>query len=387
MWELFALLYQPIYPEVFNVVEEEKKYSPSITQLYHEGSRVSRPLVVTADLESKMPFLLKALGLPLDENVKENSKFIRIINESDPTGEQAIYTPWLVKQYVAKQIRLPEDSYKVKPRLEFFHTHKNRGGWTGSKDINQYNYHSLRETVDEMQNTGDLRSKEEKNKGLGIVHMVGVDVLYNQDGWQVLKITSPEAAVAYASGTEWCTEHKENAVYYTRLGPLYVLIHGDEKYQFHFEDEQFMDKSDSPLYIDKFLEMRPVLEKVFTPLQTAKLKISMEFVGDASDDEDYTPDEKQAIADSQDVLLCYRYAESTQDRDKGIAAVLATSSKYALMYAQHVLHGPFPEAEKQLAKKAETASDMHDMCYMASDFQQGKKRFLSVDTIRWIMLE
>lgn len=53
---------------------------------------------------------------------------------------------------------------------------------------------------------------------------------------------------------------------YTKDGPLYILINksnNDEKYQFHFESTQFMDKDDYTINILKFLLEYPNLFEFF----------------------------------------------------------------------------------------------------------------------------
>ena len=50
--------------------------------------------------------------------------------------------------------------------------------------------------------------------------------------------------------TQWCTAADGNNQfnYYNSQGPLYININkaDNEKYQFHFESDQFMDETDTP---------------------------------------------------------------------------------------------------------------------------------------------
>ena len=77
-----------------------------------------------------------------------------------------------------------------------------------------------------------------------------------------------EAAKYYGKNTRWCTAAENNNYFdqYNKDGPLYILINKkvpDEKYQFHFQTEQYMDSRDSAinaLMYDKFPEK--VLDKL-----------------------------------------------------------------------------------------------------------------------------
>lgn len=53
---------------------------------------------------------------------------------------------------------------------------------------------------------------------------------------------------------------------YNKKGPLYILINKNDpldKYQFHFESQQFMDKNDTMIDINKFIKDNPNLKNYF----------------------------------------------------------------------------------------------------------------------------
>lgn len=73
--------------------------------------------------------------------------------------------------------------------------------------------------------------------------------IYEDDIWKVVIPKSYEASCYWGQGTEWCTATRETDEwykYYSKQGPLFININkqNGEKYQFHFESEQFMDKDD-----------------------------------------------------------------------------------------------------------------------------------------------
>ena len=68
--------------------------------------------------------------------------------------------------------------------------------------------------------------------------------------WEVWIPKTYAASCKLGQGTSWCTATTESDHYYnyyTNQGPLYILINKadpEEKYQFHFESESFMDADD-----------------------------------------------------------------------------------------------------------------------------------------------
>ena len=87
-------------------------------------------------------------------------------------------------------------------------------------------------------------AKDDKYASLRIGEVDGFTVYKIPQGLKNLK----QASCDLGSGTEWCTAHS-GATYFEQYideGPLYIFDNGKgEKYQFHFESEQFMDKNDN----------------------------------------------------------------------------------------------------------------------------------------------
>ena len=73
--------------------------------------------------------------------------------------------------------------------------------------------------------------------------------IYEDDIWKVLIPKTYEASCYWGQGTEWCTATRSTDSWYNQYsqqGPLFININKQtgDKYQFHFESEQFMDKDD-----------------------------------------------------------------------------------------------------------------------------------------------
>jgi hypothetical protein len=152
----------------------------------------------------------------------------------------------------------PEDIYKYE---QYFNVFKRRKKEYPTSDINQI------KTSQQIQNfiktSTDLASQEEENpsaqkgvsktekfKDLKIGDYNGFSVYMIPKGRKDLYPTSCELG----SGTEWCTATGNTSSYfeeYIESGPLFIFIDNSDsknKYQVSFEEEQFMDRYDAPMY-------------------------------------------------------------------------------------------------------------------------------------------
>jgi hypothetical protein len=173
----------------------------------------------------------------------------------DAVGNKSAYATWLVKK-VADGLIKGEDIYKYKDYFMVFDRQKRK---YPKQDINQYKTQQdldtfvktsidLKKTEEEDPSQQKGVSKEDKYKQFYIGSVEGFNVYKIPENRQDLYGTSCELG----SGTQWCTATgKTRAHYdtYTKQGPLYIFIKpgSDEKYQFHYESKQFMDKNDRPV--------------------------------------------------------------------------------------------------------------------------------------------
>jgi hypothetical protein len=184
----------------------------------------------------------------VDSGKISQNDFDEIINVTPKTA----YITWLAKK-VADQIIKAEDIYKYKKYFSIFDRRKKEYPFT---DINQYKTPddlsqfanksveiSNKESEDPSQQKGISKANKYKEFYIGSVN--GFDVYKLPKGRKDLYGTSCELG----SGTEWCTAtgntrgHLDN---YISHGPLFVFIKpgSNEKYQFHYESQSFMDKND-----------------------------------------------------------------------------------------------------------------------------------------------
>jgi hypothetical protein len=170
----------------------------------------------------------------------------------DATGGKGAYATWMTKK-VADKVLKGEDIYKWKDYFQMFNRRKKD---FKSPDINSYKTQSdigefIKKAI-ELKNQEDKDptkkkgvSKTDKFSDLKIGEVDGFDVYEIPKGRKDLYNTSCELG----SGTEWCTATGNTSIYFKQYideGPLYIFMKpgSDEKYQFHFESGQFMDKND-----------------------------------------------------------------------------------------------------------------------------------------------
>ena len=189
------------------------------------------------------------------------------------------YVQWIIKNYLApKTERQPgdngydnevkksketfmEDLYKVTDDLKKFERFKSK--IKGEKDINKMSPDQLYDAVKDFDLTLATTTKAERKSAP--VHP-GAKLMYDGDNWRVIEIkdkgaVGKEAACFYGGNnqeTRWCTSAPGASWFerYISKGPLYVIFNPNDtdvspttglpknRYQFHFPDNQFMDKDD-----------------------------------------------------------------------------------------------------------------------------------------------
>ena len=181
-----------------------------------------------------------------------DSEFVEII---DSTGGKSAYATWLTKMVVSKIIQ-PEDLYKYNSYFKIFDRRKREypfqdiNQYKTSQDISQFILKSVeianKEKSDPSQQKGVARSDKYQEFYMGSVD--GFDVYELPKGREDLYGASCELG----SGTEWCTATGKTRRHFDRYiskGPLFIFIKpgSNEKYQFSYETNSFMDKDDSSI--------------------------------------------------------------------------------------------------------------------------------------------
>ena len=165
------------------------------------------------------------------------------VEKSEKMGK---FGKWLLSLYLNRKLKI-EDLYKAKEYLSYFIKYYNV---LQVKDINKYkSLIDLYNVISQyMGNDNIATSKSDKVRKI----KEGAEKVYEDSRWLVIVPHTKEASCYYGKNTQWCTaaEHGYNQFdYYNDQGPLYINIDkvNNEKYQFHFETDSFMDETDSAI--------------------------------------------------------------------------------------------------------------------------------------------
>jgi hypothetical protein len=179
----------------------------------------------------------------LQKQFKLTPEQIELCIAADPSPNQTDYTAWIAKQLAKGQIRLPEDTEKMKEQLGMFQKFKKSPAFTFNKDIQQYDTVKLFETLEQATAAGMGSKKEEKREKV----RQGAEIVVKNGDVTIYKVTEPAAAIELGGGTNWCTAAPGNSMasHYLKDGPLYIFFDaGSAVAQLHPESNQFMNRAD-----------------------------------------------------------------------------------------------------------------------------------------------
>jgi hypothetical protein len=150
----------------------------------------------------------------------------------DPSGNHK-YLMWMIKTYLNEESTAP---FEITSLIKRFHNHVDRlrpqlisdmGFYSNApivkspKDINSYNnLASLERVMDEMDTIQTRKQMEVEAKA-------GVDKLYEDNRWLLVKPNTYEGSCYYGSSTKWCTASKEAPHHfqdYSKEGNLFYII-------------------------------------------------------------------------------------------------------------------------------------------------------------------
>ena len=196
----------------------------------------------------------------------------------DPTPTKK-YSTWIVQSYLKRNQKL-EDISKLKTSLGIFdQVAKSR---RIDPDINHYkSFNDLFIAIEPFL-VGDREVSGKKDRKANKVETKGrlwdiddpmrkqADVLYDGDDYMILVPNTAEAAAYFGKNTNWCTTSGEFE-YYNDKGNLIIILRRKDgkRWQFHFEEDQFMDTSDEEIDVMKYWDENP---KVYSVLNSLLIK-------------------------------------------------------------------------------------------------------------------
>jgi len=246
--------------------------------------------MITKINEFKIYFINEASYDQLKSQFVDSNKLsLDVFEDIKKNIFKSAYGTWIIKM-ILNQIILPEDVYKYKEYFDIFDRNKNK--YT-KKDINQYKTsNDLKEFLSKTLEIKELNEKDSSTiKGLNKEDKYSSFKIGSTDGFNVYMLPKDKeenynVSCDLGSGTEWCTSTGNTNKYYDdyiKKGPLFISIKGNEKYQFSFEDNMFMDKNDNDIFDDDDeLKNKPYIYNIFKLIQNKypnyKIPIQLTFI-------------------------------------------------------------------------------------------------------------
>ena len=191
---------------------------------------------------------------------------------SNDTGVKRIgkYAKLLINLYRKKGLKI-EDLPRAKEYLEYVYKHN------VALDVNKIK--SLTDLYDVVKN---YYTRDTKDLGsiISALNEKEYKELFRGRKFTIFTPFTERASCTLGVNTEWCTtwgpeslnpKHKDRGSLFNRYhtqGPLYILISDsdvNDKYQFHFESKQYMDRDDKRMDVTEFLNENHDIKNFFFP--------------------------------------------------------------------------------------------------------------------------
>ena len=183
-------------------------------------------------------------------------------NILDAAQKDSAFATWLTARVAgtkkAKPIIKKEDIAKYKKYLDIFKRNKRE---YPLKDINMIKDQNALD--DFIKKSREIQAKEEgdisQQKGVSKSEKYAKLKLGEVDGYEIFKFPKGSkdlygASCELGAGTDWCTATGNTDTWfldYISKGDIYVIINKSnpkDKYQFHYESDQFMDPDDIDIF-------------------------------------------------------------------------------------------------------------------------------------------
>jgi len=209
---------------------------------------------------------------------------IKAIAALDPTPNKEL-TFWLTMNYANERIARWEDiASRAVPALLKFKALLRKPNLTpplSVRDMNQIKGLSALEDITEqyeekeaISNRVQTSAEEQKFYDDG-----AAELFYNDAQIKVVIPRTVAASQFFGRGTRWCTaaENDNRFAEYNSKGPLYIVIfkRTNEKYQFQWESNQFMNARDEGINPNELAEKYPILWKIFKPVAVKNKSLAL----------------------------------------------------------------------------------------------------------------
>ena len=242
------------------------EYDRSVTERNYSDKIYAR-----ASKDQFLPTEIKSRLKDKDQTVQ---RILQYIENKDPTVHNS-YVEWLTRLYINDKIRLEDintdllrvyDAAKKQKRVprEYSDIGKIKSAADFVKILEQLDLEKILLQIGDnslylrMNNYFRFkeidRSDDQVDKG-------DYKILLDNSVVRIITPFDERAAIYFGQDTRWCTarDDEDNRFnYYNSKGKLYILIpkqpkYMGEKYQLHFESDQFMDENDDPVELSFIL--------------------------------------------------------------------------------------------------------------------------------------
>lgn len=309
----------------------------------------------------------KYLFFPKAQSVPERFEAVKNLNNhlQFPFGEKAdLVTEWMVKTVSQSNARWPEDFQRLQQAaISYFRSIKEPRYKQVARDFLADFYDNpesvnikniLHFSLHTLESINDLYEKPQEDPRVNELQAKlpeGAELFYNDGNYQIVQVTSSQAACVLGKGTKWCTSGEGPAEYYLSQGPLYIIYLKGKKYaQLHIGKEtQFMDLKDRPLKVDdplrEILIKSGLTEKIFANSYDMEPRNEfLEWIG-------FTPAPYKEDLVLKNPWWCFYYAElSLRGRFQRGEPVILKNIYLACTYAEEILKDRWLEAEPLIIK-------------------------------------
>jgi hypothetical protein len=257
---------------------------------------------------------------------------------------------YILNQWYQGNLRLPEDSHRVKEVLSQFDKHKKL---LVNKDINQYKRLS---DIESAVNTA-LGKKEESITA--DLNRPGVNIIQKTGPYVTVEVYDEETLKILGEGTKWCTRGSypdcQAEEYLNKHGSIDIVFYdGKPLIQYTPDYEQIMDINDNEVTDRELLRkvVAPPDEEIYKEETTKGMKIFKNYLikvvagGRNRNIEDRIVDTPK---------LSYLYAKYALEGKRWPEAEeeISQQLKIAVMYAGEIIRGRWPEIESRVLKVEE----------------------------------
>ena len=294
---------------------------------------------------------------------------VNTVEQFDPTPTKD-YSVWILKQWLFKNILLPEDGHRVLTTLTHYDKQKRKADSQLQKDINRYRtIHDLERALEEeipaLKATAVEVGQQVKDlPGVTVVKIVPPDMV-------VLKVKDPDSLATLGEGTKWCTRRSypdcQAESYIDDYGYVYVVLkQGKPFVQYTPDYEQVKD------VVNNNFTDQQVLRLILVPPEkpTAKsVYYYCRLLGERR------PQWEPIVAKDPGYAVKYAKLFFGGKRWPEAEPAIAKDVYWSLQYAKKIIGGRWPEAEPAIAKDAYWS--LQYACDIGRRFPAGEKAILA----------